>query len=68
MLADKNFIHWEQGKTNHDYMAELASADLREGFNELNYYFEYSWYGNFGVSHELFLKVQHTFANWKQKM
>jgi hypothetical protein len=68
MLADKNFIHWEQGKTNHDYLSELTAADLREGFNELNYYFEYAWYGNFRVSHEMFLKVQHAFSDWRQRI
>jgi hypothetical protein len=68
MLADKNFIHWEQGKTNHDYMSELGAADLKEGFNELNYYFEYAWYGNFGISHDMFLKVQRAFTNWRQKL
>ena len=68
MLADKNFIHWEQGKTNHDYLSELTAADLKEGFNELNYYFEYAWYGNFAVNHEMFLKVQHAFTDWRQRI
>ena len=68
MLADKNFIHWEQGKTNHDYLSELTAADLKEGFNELNYYFEYAWYGNFRVNHEMFLKVQHAFTDWRRRI
>jgi hypothetical protein len=68
MLADKNLIHWEQGKTNHDYLSELTVADLKEGFNELNYYFEYAWYGNFNVNHEMFLKVQHAFTDWRQRI
>ena len=68
MLADKNFIHWEQGKTNHDYLSELTVTNLKDGFNELNYYFEYAWYGNFKVNHELFMKVQHAFADWRQRI
>jgi hypothetical protein len=68
MLADKNFIHWEQGKTNHDYLSELSASELKEGFNELNYYFEYAWYGNFRISHETFLKIQHTFSAWRQRI
>lgn len=67
-LADKNFIHWEQGKTNHDYLSELKVADLKSGFNELNYYFEYAWYGNFIINHDLFLKVQNLFTTWKEKV
>ena len=66
MLADKNLIHWEQGKTNHDYLDELKESELKNGFNELNHYFEYAWYGNFGVSRELFLSVQHVFTNWRK--
>ena len=68
MLADKNFIHWEQGKTNHDYLSELTAADLKDGFNALNYYFEYAWYGNFTVNHEMFLKVQHAFTDWRRRI
>jgi hypothetical protein len=68
MLADKRFIRWEQGKTNHDYLAELTQQDLKTGFNELNYYFEYAWYGNFAVNHNLFLKVQDVFREWQNRM
>lgn len=67
-LADKGFIHWEHGKTNHDYLAELSKEDLRSGFNELNYYFEYAWYGNFSINHEMFLKVQQIFKDWSLRM
>ena len=47
MLSDKNLIHWDQGKTNHDYLDELSATEIKTGFNELNSYFEYAWYGNF---------------------
>lgn len=68
MLSDKNFVHWEQGKTNHDYLTELTAADLKSGFNELNFYFEYAWYGNFTINREMFLKVQGIFTNWSGKV
>ena len=68
MLADKRFIRWEQGKTNHDYLAELTQQDLKTGFNELNHYFEYAWYGNFAVDHNLFSKVQDVFRKWQRQM
>lgn len=68
MLADRNYIHWEQGKTNHDYLSELTAADLKKGFNELNFYFEYAWYGNFSINHEMFLKIQRVFSDWKEKV
>jgi len=68
MLSDKNLIHWDQGKTNHDYINELKAADLKNGFNELNYYFEYAWYGNFKINREMFSRVQVIFDEWKRKL
>jgi hypothetical protein len=68
MLADKNYIHWEQGKTNHDYLSELSAADLKKGFHQLNFYFEYAWYGNFSVTHDMFVKIQGVFTEWKNNV
>lgn len=68
MLADKNLIHWEAGKTNHDYVNELSAGELKIGLNELSFYFDYAWYGNFSINHETFRKVENTFSNWRTKM
>lgn len=68
LLADKQLIHWEQGKTNHDYVAELKAGDLRNGLNDLSFYFDYAWYGNFNINRELFTKVNGIFANWKTNL
>ncbi len=65
LLSDKHFIQWDQSKTNHDYIAELKAEDLKKGFHELNFYFEYAWYGNFSVNDEIFAKVRNTFTDWK---
>lgn len=64
VLSDKNLIHWQPGKTNHDYVNELQKAELKAGFQELNFYFEYAWYGNFIIAPELFGKVKTLFNNW----
>ncbi len=68
ILSDKNFIQWEHGKTNHDYLAELKKDELKNGFNELNYYFEYAWYGNFSVDDETFKRVQQIFKDWSGRI
>lgn len=68
ILSDKNLIEWEHGKTNHDYLSELKKDELKQGFYELNYYFEYSWYGNFSVNHETFRKVQKLFTDWSGRV
>jgi hypothetical protein len=68
LLSDKDLIHFQSGKTNHDYVAELNEKDLKTGFNELSFYFEYAWYGNFNINLETFKKVDDTFKNWRSKM
>jgi hypothetical protein len=68
ILSDKDLIHWEQGKTNHDYMAELTKEDLKPGFNELNHYFEYTWYGNFSINSDTFQKIQNVFTTWSGRI
>lgn len=68
VLSDRNLIHWDQGKTNHDYLDELNAPDLKKGFIELNYYFEYAWYGDFKINQEMFSKVQLIFNEWKGKL
>ena len=68
LLADKQLIHWEQGKTNHDYVAELKAGDLKNGLYDLSYYFDYAWYGNFAINRELFSKVNDIFTTWKTNL
>lgn len=68
MLSDRNHIHWEQGKTNTDYVNELSSDSLKKGFSELNHYFEYAWYGNFLVTDGVFARVKETFDNWRRNL
>lgn len=65
LLADHHHIHWQPGKTNHDYLDELTDSRLRTGFNELNFYFEYAWYGNFAINSQLFARVKTIYENWK---
>lgn len=65
MLADKNHIHWMQGKTNQDYLNELKAGELKKGFSELNYFFEYAWYGNFAITDGLYARVKQTFDHWR---
>jgi hypothetical protein len=68
LLSDKQLIHFESGKTNHDYVMELEQSELKTGLNELSFYFDYAWYGNFRINHETFNKAQQTFSAWKIKI
>jgi hypothetical protein len=68
MLSDKNHIHWMQGKTNHDYLNELSAGDVKKGFHELNYFFEYAWYGNFVITDAVYTRVKQTFDEWRRRI
>lgn len=68
LLSDRELIQWQPGKTNHDYATELNDQHLKPGFNALNYYFDYVWYGNFGASRALFDQAQDTFSSWRLKL
>ncbi|HOX82097.1 MAG TPA: hypothetical protein PLJ60_06770 [Chryseolinea sp.] len=68
MLSDNQHIYWEPGKTNHDYLNEMKTKELKYGLRELNYYFEYTWYGNFTVNDSLFTTVNNTFSMWRTKI
>lgn len=68
LLSDKQLIQWESGKTNHDYVVELEKKELKTGLNELSFYFDYAWYGNFLINRDTFNKVQTTFTDWKRKI
>lgn len=68
LLADKHLIDFNPGKTNHDYVEELKTSDLKTGLNELSFYFDYAWYGNFEINDTQFQKIKNTFAEWQTKM
>lgn len=65
LLTDHQYIYWQPGKTNHDYLDELNADHLKPGFIELNRYFEFAWYGNFSVNEALYKKVDILYKNWK---
>ena len=68
LLSDKQHVDWRPGKTNHDYLEELKEGELKTGFNELSFYFDYAWYGDFSVNENLYQRVQLIFDNWKKKV
>jgi hypothetical protein len=68
LLSDKHLIAFHPGKTNHDYVEELGSSQLKKGFNELSLYFDYAWYGHFDISERQFQKIQSLFSDWQHKL
>lgn len=53
-LSDIEKIHWEPGKSNHDYCYELGEGKIRVNFEKLSSIFEVCWYGGFDVTKSSF--------------
>lgn len=68
LLSDKHLINFTPGKTNHDYVEELNPGEVKTGLNELSFYFDYAWYGNFSINEDQFQKIRHTFSFWREKI
>jgi hypothetical protein len=68
LLSDKQLIHWESGKTNHDYVAEISVKEIKPGFNQLSYFFDYAWYGNFSINRQTFDSAHQTFTDLKNQL
>lgn len=68
ILSDKHLIDFNPGKTNHDYVEELSSPELKTGLNELSFYFDYAWYGNFSITESQFNKIRKVFNEWRSKV
>lgn len=67
-LDASEMIHWELGKTNRDYQRELRSQVFLDDFIRLSGIYEYSWYGNFEVNEEKFLRWQEGFKEVFKKV
>jgi hypothetical protein len=65
ILADKQHINWQAGKTNHDYVDEVQMLDVKKGLGQLSYYFDYAWYGGFPISDVQFSRVKTIFDSWR---
>ena len=66
-LADKNFIHYKQEKTNSDYVQQLWNTPYYMHFFRLTRHFEYAWYGQLTVTEPVFELVKNDFATFKQQ-
>lgn len=66
ILSDRHVVDWKPGKTNHDYVNEVKSTQLRSGLQRLSTYFDYAWYGGFEVNRGLFERVNQVFTEWRK--
>ena len=60
-LHANGWIKWRKDKTNHDYVYELTSGELRQLFRSLTHYYEYARYGDFILNSDNFEKAHQQF-------
>jgi hypothetical protein len=60
-LAASDYITWTKDKTNHDYLYELQSEQMKSLFRDVTYYYEYAEYGRFHIDETLFKAAQQQF-------
>ena len=61
-LTLKNFIKYEDDKTNADYMNAIASQKFSKGFAYTSYIYNYTWYGEFALNPEQYQLAKGSFV------
>lgn len=65
-LSDRKMIQWNPEKTNQDYLAEIKQPEMKSGFKELAYIFDYVWYGEFDINENNYNHFKQKFLNYKK--
>lgn len=63
-LSEKELIEYRQGRTNHDYVLQLRNRPYGNDFSRLTRSFEYTWYGQFNLSAEVYYKLRNDFVTF----
>lgn len=63
-LALRNLISFEPGKTNSDYVEQLLRQSRYRDFFRLTRHFEYTWYGQFGLSAEAYALIKSDYSSF----
>lgn len=61
-LSLKNFIKYEDDKTNADYMNAIATQKFNDQFAYSSYLYNYTWYGEFPLNHEQYQLAKVSFV------
>ncbi len=67
-LSDKELIRWKTDKTNHDYYNELNGKTMQGGFGNLSLMYEYVWYGDFGLTEEIYKSTEAKFREFNERL
>jgi hypothetical protein len=67
-LAEKNWITYQQDKTNFDYLTALYNTIWYTDFFRITRTYEFSWYGKFDVSEAVYKQIKQHFMAIQQKL
>jgi len=67
-LKDKQFIDYEQEKTNEDYLKEIKLTQLSTSFEKLTHLYDFVWYGNFSINSQQYKTAEEDFLTLKQQI
>lgn len=67
-LSQKNIIQYKQERTNFDYLSQVYRTSYYNDFFRLTRHYEYTWYGKFEVSPEVFGIIKNEFENFDHKL
>lgn len=68
LLDQKGHIGFANYKTNINYLHELKTASLREGFTELSKIYDYVWYGEFKLTETTYSEHSSYFLKFIQHL
>ena len=63
-LTIKNYIKFEDDKTNADYLNEIESMKFSKGFAYTSYLYNYIWYGEFPLNTEQYKTAKGNFQDF----
>lgn len=67
-LSDKKIINYRPDKTNFDYLMQLRPTTYYNDFFAATRNYEYSWYGLFEISPEMYEKIEPVFSDFYKKV
>ena len=63
-LSENQIIHWEQQKTNEDYINEIKIDTLKNDFKSITRLYDYIWYGEFNIDVLKFESIKPSFETF----
>lgn len=63
-LDAREYIRFKKDKTNDDYIAEFKNQPLIPEFENLTYYYDFIWYGQYPIDEAFFSQIEQKFDHF----